>query len=99
MSVRISASLKRDRNQFAVREIVGSCVFGYFPFVSSRGRGLCRPDGQGGSATRGTWVRDEKVPKIPEVILALGCLPITRRHRRVVSDGQWRELRGLERWV
>ena len=31
--VRISASLKRDRNQCAVREIVGSCVFGYFPFV------------------------------------------------------------------
>ena len=26
--VRISASLKRDRNQCAVREIVGSCVFG-----------------------------------------------------------------------
>ena len=37
--VRISAILKRDRNQCAVRETVGSCVFGYFPFVSSRGRG------------------------------------------------------------
>ena len=33
--VRISASIKRDRNQCVVREIVGSCVFGYFPFVSS----------------------------------------------------------------
>ena len=51
------------------KPIVGSCVFGYFPFVSSRGRGPCRPDGRGGAASRGNWVRDEKVPKIPEVIL------------------------------
>ena len=62
--VRISASLKRERNQCAVREIVGSCVFCYFSFVSSRGRGPCRPDGQGGAAPRGNRVRDDKVPKI-----------------------------------
>ena len=74
--VRISASLKRERNQCAVREIVGRCVFGYFPFVSSRGREPCRLDGTGGAATRGIWVRDDKVPKKTEIILvSLRLLP------------------------
>ena len=42
--VGISASLKRDRSPD--REVVGSCVFGYFPFVSRGGRGPCRSDGE-----------------------------------------------------
>ena len=62
--VRISASLKRDRNQCAVQKNFLACELGNFPFVSSRGRGPCRPDGQRGAAPRGNRVRDDKVPKI-----------------------------------
>ena len=82
--VRISASLKRDRNQCAVREIVGSCVFGYFPFVSSRGRGPCRPDGLGGAAPRGTRVRDDKVSKIMDAYQTYGAIGALYR---MVSGG------------
>ena len=70
--------LKRDRNQYAVREIVGSCVFGYFPFVSSRGRGPCRPDGRGGAAPRGTRVRDDKIPKIMDASQTHGAIGASR---------------------
>ena len=82
--VRISASLKRDRNQCAVRKIVGSCVFGYFPFVSSRGRGPCRPDVQGGAAPRGKRVRDGKVPKILDASQTHGAIGASYR---MVSGG------------
>ena len=72
--VRLSASLKREKNQCAQRKIVGSCVFGYFPFVSRRGRGSCRPDGRRGAASRGARVRDDEVPQIVDASQTYGAI-------------------------
>ena len=71
-------------NQCAVRKIVGSCVIGYFPFVSSRGRGPCRPDGQGGAASRGARVRNDKVSKIVNAFQTHGAIGASYR---MVSGG------------